>query len=96
MENKKRFRTRSAILHVLDLFFKKLQPEYLEKNIEVFARPFFVMLDDKERIVQAALWSGSIITLLERLPREAVHRCDPHMIESKTLDNLKKCASGIG
>ena len=49
---------------VLDLLLNKLTKEYIETKLDLFARPILAMLDDKERIVQNALWSGCILTLL--------------------------------
>lgn len=54
------------------------------------------MLDDKERIVQNALWSGCILSLLKKAPFQIIQKCDMKMIEVKSLENAKKCASGIG
>lgn len=43
-----------------------------------------------------ALWRGSLLTLLDKCPTGVIVKCDLKMIEIKSLEVMRKAASGVG
>ena len=98
LEDKKRHRVRGAACVTLGNLLNAFEPEKQldEKVLENYARCILNMLDEKERVVQKGLWSGCVLTLLQKCSTKMILKCDLKSVELKCLENLKRCAGGIG
>ncbi|KRX05258.1 hypothetical protein PPERSA_00559 [Pseudocohnilembus persalinus] len=100
LEEKKRIRTKAATIEAFNAVFDLVNSEQL-KNIKEetqyqFAKIFVNLIDDKDRIVQIALWNGALVNIFKKIPKNIIQKCDQKAIEVKTLEIVKKCGNGIG
>ncbi|KAL4503256.1 hypothetical protein ABPG72_000862 [Tetrahymena utriculariae] len=94
--SKKRIKVRAAVIEVLQVLMNTISQEVLEQNIETIAKNIMPLIDDKERQIQYSLWKGCLLTVLDKAAAAIIAKCDLKMIEIKSLEVLKKAASGIG
>jgi hypothetical protein len=66
LDNKKRVRPRAAALEAIAVMLTDFPSDIIEIQLIPSARAVLNVIDDKERMVQLALWKGVIVTVLKK------------------------------
>ena len=102
LENKKRgLRSRAAILDLIAEIYINMDPEkdFPNQSFHI-TKAVFSLIDDKERIIQQALWKSTLVSLLKKTP-EAIWKkiCEGKLKEiliNRIYECLRRAGQGIG
>ena len=95
--NRKRPRIRSMVFEFISQLPKFFPKERLATNTVAFANLLLENLDDKERLVQRAIWRLALPSYLQLIDDEIWKKVDIFKKnENKLLNCIKACGYGIG
>lgn len=92
-KQQKKVRSKSSALETIQRIIVTCEEQQVQPYIEQLCRGVVQQIDEKERLIQSALWrSNTLLSVLRATPVEVLAKCDLKAIENRTLEVLRRSA----